>query len=170
MLVPLHVVKHEDLARAGREPLDRVLEIHAQVAARRRRRQEVDCRLVVCHSRALDRKRAPPLDDDVDREPVEPGPERRVAAKLAELLPRTDEDVLRDLVGLRWAQHPPRKAVNARDVSAIDPLEGRRISAGRKGDVRIDTGGYPRIAAQRHRGASHGPVYKDLDGFSLPEG
>ena len=61
----------------------------------------VQRRRVVRHPLPLNRERSPPLDDDVDRQAVQPGRERRVAAELTQLLPGPDEDVLRDLVGLR---------------------------------------------------------------------
>ena len=68
------------------------------------------------------------LDDDVDREAVQPGGERRVAAEAAELLPDADEDVLRQLVGVAAARHPPDEAVHARQVRAVEPLERADVS------------------------------------------
>ena len=56
------------------------------------------------------------LDDDVDRQPVEPGAEGRLAAKAAELLPDADEDILRELVGVASAGHPPDETVDLRQV------------------------------------------------------
>ena len=63
------------------------------------------------------------FDDDVDREPVQPGPERGIAAKASELLPDADEDVLGQFVGVAAAGHAPDQAVNARQMNVVELFE-----------------------------------------------
>ena len=71
-----------------------------------------------------------PAEDHIDGQAMEPGAEGGLAAEGAELLPRPDEDVLRDLVGFLIAQHPADQAVDPCDVRAIEPLERAGIAAG----------------------------------------
>jgi hypothetical protein len=66
---------------------------------------------------------------------VQPGGERRLSAKEGELLPRADEDVLRQLFGCVGAGHAPRKIEDARHMGPVNPLESRRIPLGRKDNV-----------------------------------
>ena len=68
------------------------------------------------------------LDHHVDREPVQPGPERRVAAEGPELLPDAHEDVLRQLVGVAAAGHAADEAVHARQVQLVQLLEGADVA------------------------------------------
>ena len=103
--------------------------------AGRRHRQQVERGRVVGHPLALNREGSPPLDDDVDGQAVKPGRERRVAAKLSQLLPGPDENVLCDLVGFLRAEHPSGQAVNPRHVGAVEALEGRLVPTGRQGHV-----------------------------------
>ncbi len=162
-------MQHEDLPRAGRQLFDRRLEIHSQVATGRRDCDDVESRRVVRHPFALDRIGAPPLDDHVDRQPVEPGRERRLASELPQLLPRADEDVLRDLVSLVAADHAPGQTVNPRHMRPVEPLEGVRIPAGRQGHIglgRCLNGG---LAGQRHHGSCQNITDNYLDGLGLPK-
>ena len=69
------------------------------------------------------------LDHDIDRQPVEPGAEGRLAAKASELLPDADEDILRELVGVASAGHAPDETVDLRQVGAIEALEGADVPA-----------------------------------------
>jgi len=69
-----------------------------------------------------------PREDHVHREPVEPGAERRFAAKRVQLLPRPDENVLRDVVGIGAIQHAAHQTVNARDVRPIQPFESPAVT------------------------------------------
>jgi hypothetical protein len=121
---------------------------------------------------ALNRERPPPLDDDVDREPMEPGRERRLAAELAQLLPGPHEDILGDFVGLLRAEHPAREAVDPADMGPVEPLEGRLVPAGRQGHVAVEPASNRGFAAQRHhRCYRHRSItYNSLDGLRLQEG
>ena len=84
----------------------------------RTRRRQVEHRLAIGQEPLARRAERPePLDDHVHGQPVQPGRERRLAAKQRELLPRPDEDVLRQLVGCVGAGHPPREVENARHVA-----------------------------------------------------
>src|SRR6185295_4538944 len=82
--------------------------------------------------------RSPPLDYDVDRQPMQPGGECRVPAKLAELLPGADEDILCGFVGFVRTEHPARQTVNPRHVRAVEPLERGRVPMCRKGNIRLN--------------------------------
>src|SRR5439155_7283703 len=108
---------------------------------------------------AVDGKGPPPLDDDVDGQAVQPRRERRFPAKLPELLPCADEDVLRDLVGLVAPEHPAREAVNPPDVRPVEALEGGRVPRGRQGDIVLEPGSRRRFAAQRHHRRRHSPSF-----------
>ena len=64
------------------------------------------------------------VEHEVDREPVQPGRERALATKEVQLFPRTNEDVLRQLLGaLAVGDHARAQRVDAIDVLAIEPLE-----------------------------------------------
>src|SRR5205823_1308485 len=119
---------------------------------------------------AVDGKGPPPLDDDVYGQAVQPRRERRFPAKLPELLPRADEDVLRDLVGLVAPEHPAREAVNPPDVRPVEALEGGRVPGGRQGDVVLEPASDRRVRAQRHHRRRRYRHYKRLDGESLADG
>jgi hypothetical protein len=80
------------------------------------------------HPRAPDLVSAEPLDDDVHREPVQPGRERRIPAKRAELLPEAHEDVLGQLVGVAAGRHPAHQSMHPRQVRAVELLEGADVS------------------------------------------
>jgi hypothetical protein len=54
---------------------------------------------------------------------MEPGAERGVSAEARELLPHAHEHVLRELVDVAPAGHPPDQAVDARQVEAVELLE-----------------------------------------------
>src|SRR5947209_6800720 len=83
---------------------------------------------------------------------MKPCAERRFAAKLVQLLPGPHEDVLRDLVGLGRAEHPPSQAVDARDMRPVEALEGRRIPARGQSHICLEHGLDRRtVAGQRHR-------------------
>ena len=71
-----------------------------------------------------------------------------------ELLPHPDEDVLRDLVGIAPAGHPPDQAVHARQVRVIDPLERGHVPL--RGERHVvsrflvaENGGLPAVGSQR---------------------
>ena len=101
-----------------------------------RRRRHFQHRLAVADEPLAGRaKRAKPLDDHVHGQPVQPRRERRLAAKQGELLPRADEDVLREFIGCVGSGHPPRQIENARQVGPVDPFESSRISLSSKDDV-----------------------------------
>src|SRR4029453_11044834 len=104
---PLDAGENKMPSGAAREPFDGCLEVHGQVRPGRRHGYEFECVLIVSHPLSLNCERSPALDDDVDRQPVEPRGECRVAAKLAELLPGADENVLCGFVRLMRAEHPP---------------------------------------------------------------
>jgi hypothetical protein len=131
-------VQHEYFPRARRQLLDRALEVDLEIRAGRSHREQIERRRVVRHPLALNRKRSPPLDDDVDGKAVKPGRKRRVPAKLAQLLPGPHEDVLRDLVGLLRAEHPAREAVNPRHVRPVETFEGSLVPAGRQGHIAVE--------------------------------
>jgi len=73
------------------------------------------------------------LDRRVDRDAMEPGPERRLAPKRPEPAPGAQEDVLGQVVGLTWAGHAPDQRVNPRNVRAIEALERGLVAPLRRG-------------------------------------
>ncbi len=66
--------------------------------------------------------------EHVEREPTQPGREARFAAKRRELLPRPDEYVLGQGLGLRGVEHPGGQRVDRRGVAAVDPGERRGVT------------------------------------------
>jgi len=84
----------------------------------------------------IDPERLAPGQHHIDREPVQPGPERRLATERRELLPRPDEDVLREVIGFIRIEHAAHQAVDAGDVRAVQTLKGGRVAASRQGYVR----------------------------------
>ena len=128
MLEAFDVVQHEDLARAVGQLLERGLEIHPEVARLRRTGQHLENIFAVDHPAAPDLLGTEAFDHHVHGEAMQPGGERRVAAKRAELLPQPDEDILGELVGVAPGGHPADEAVHARQVRAVDGLEGNGVS------------------------------------------
>src|SRR5450759_744768 len=128
VLVPFHVVQHEDLAGAVRELLERGFEVHAEIARLRGARQRLEDVLAVVQPRPPHLVRPEPLDDDVHGEAVQPRGERGVAPKRPKLLPEADEDVLRELVGVATRRHPPDEAVDARQMRPVEFLESANVT------------------------------------------
>ncbi len=128
--IPFDVVQHEDLAGAVGELLDRRLEIHVQLDLCAAGRDHLEHRVALVMALPPDAEGLAPAEDHVDGQAVEPGAERRFAAKGPELLPRPDEDILRDLIGLLIAHHPAHQAVDPADVRAVESLERTGIAAG----------------------------------------
>src|SRR5262245_52627312 len=137
VLVTLDVVQNEDLAGARGQPLDEVVEVHAQISAGRRYCGEVERCRVVGDSSALDGERSTPFDHHVQRQPVQPCAERRVSPEGAQLLPGPDEDVLGYFVGVIAAEHPPGQAMDPGDMAAIETLERGCVAGDRAGYVGV---------------------------------
>ena len=137
MPVPFDVVQHEHRSSAVRtKQMDLSMDLQAAIAQLPHGRRHFEHRLAVRQKPLARRAERPEaLDDHVDGEPVEPGRERRLAAKQRELLPRPDEDVLRQFLGRVGAGHPPREIENPRHVRLVYPLESRRIPLTRKDNV-----------------------------------
>jgi hypothetical protein len=84
-----------------------------------------------------------PRQHYVDRKSMQPRAKRGFTPKQVQLLPRSDENVLRHVVCRFRIQHPPAQRVNARSVTPIQPLERDRITTRSKRGVktvRIRTG------------------------------
>src|SRR5947208_12203753 len=109
MLVAFDIVEHEDLPRAVRQLRERRLEIHGHISWSHRRGHRVEDAVALFEPLAPQRLRSETFDDDIDGEPMEPGGEGRVAAERAELLPDANEYVLRHLIGVPTARHPPHQ-------------------------------------------------------------
>jgi len=134
MLVPLDVVQDEHLPRGIRQAADGGLEVDGKNTVLWRNRQSPQLVLVVILP-------APPaslalvLDDDVDREPVQPSAELRIPAETVESLPRADEDVLREVLGQLESRHPARERVDSGDVKAVQAFECLSVTLARQGNV-----------------------------------
>ena len=74
-------------------------------------------------------------EDHADRHAVEPGTECRFAAELRDLLPGSNERVLRQLVGVIGTRHPSRQAVYPGHVTPVESLERSGISLCGEGGV-----------------------------------
>src|SRR5512146_1630661 len=70
-----------------------------------------------------------PAQNHVDREPVQPGPEGRLAAERVQLFPRPYEDILGHVVRVGRVQHAPHQTMDPRDVAAVQAFEGASIAA-----------------------------------------
>ena len=65
----------------------------------------------------------------IDRQSVEPGCERRITTKTAELAEEVDEDFLRQVLSLsRVRHHPQAEAVDAPVVPLVERLERVHIT------------------------------------------
>ena len=113
-----------------RQPLDRRLEVHGDLRRRPRGPAPSPARRPHPVALAPDAQGLAPAEDDVDRQPVEPGAERRLSPKRPQLLPGADEDVLDHVVRVLVAQHAADEARDPRQVAAVEPLEGVRVPAG----------------------------------------
>ena len=136
---PFHIVQHEHLSCASRQPCNRALEVHLFRVHRLRRRARGCCAFVI----VIGRHRAtafasihPSLvEHDVHREPVQPGRERTFAPEGRQLLPRSHEDVLGQLLGARpVTRHSHTEREDVLQVRAVDMLECMPVSARRAGD------------------------------------
>jgi len=93
---------------------------------------------IVLESRSLSPFGLSIVQHHVHGEPVQPGAECALAAKQVQLFPRSDEDVLRQLLGARPAvHHPGAEGEDPRDVQTVQPFEGTTISRSREADVWI---------------------------------
>ena len=75
------------------------------------------------------------LQHQVDRQPVQPGAEGRLAAKAPELLPRPDEHVLGQLLGVGIRDHAAHQGMHPVHVHPVQPLEGAAVPALGEGDL-----------------------------------
>jgi hypothetical protein len=130
VLVTLDIVQHEYLAGTVRQFLQRRFEIDGHVARTRRRSQRVENGLSVVQALPAAGIGAEALDDDVHRQPVQPGAERRVTAERAQFLPDPYEHVLGDFVAIVPAGHPSNEAVDSREMRAVELLERADVSRG----------------------------------------
>src|SRR5436853_574694 len=130
VLVAFHVVQHEHLARAVGKPPDRLLEIERQLVYHGATRHRVEHILGIVIASPFGAERRAACQDHVDRQAVQPGPERRLAAERAELAPGADEHILRDVVSHVGIDHPARQAVDPRHVEAVQPLERAPVATG----------------------------------------
>src|SRR5205823_2839561 len=66
----------------------------------------------------------PRVENHVDRHPVQPGAERALSAEEMQLLPRPNEDILRQLLGAQPIRHHARaEREHPIDVLTIEALE-----------------------------------------------
>src|SRR5207245_2477569 len=85
------VVRHDHPARAVGKPPDRLLEIERQLVYHGATRHRVEHILGIVIASPFGAERRAACQDHVDRQAVQPGPERRLAAERAELAPGADE-------------------------------------------------------------------------------
>src|SRR4029078_10654506 len=80
----------------------------------------------------------PRVQDHVDRQSVQPGSERALATKEMQLLPRPNEDILRQLFGAGTvADHASAEGEDPVHMLAVHTLERTPITSRRSRDVRI---------------------------------
>ncbi len=124
---PFDVVKHQHLPRAVRETADRAFQVNGHITDPRSGR----CRLVNPvetltlrpPTRALPDPM--PVRDEVEGDATQPAAERTFAPEAAEALPGSNEDLLRDVLGvLSTDQHSTSQRVDLTNVRPIDQLEG----------------------------------------------
>lgn len=125
-----HVVEDEDLSSTVRQRLHRCLDVHLHVGPGRAHADHRGGLLTRRTTLAPLRERGTVRQDHVDRDPIEPAAERRVAPKRVQAAPRPDERLLCGLVRLVRAQHAPGEGVDTRHVPPVESLERCRIAAG----------------------------------------
>ena len=135
VLVAFHVVKHEYVPGSGGESLDRCFEVHSDLRAPLVRRSALSIPLLGCGALAVYGEAPAMPEDHADRYAVEPGSECRIAAELRDLLPRPNEGVLRQLVGVIGTRHPSRQSVYPGHVSPVQSLERSGISLRGQGGI-----------------------------------
>ena len=135
VLVALHVVEHEHFPRPTGQLFHGALDGDPQIGAFRAAGHSIEQSLVVVVALARDAQGLAPAQHQIDRHPVQPGAEARLAGKGVELLPDPDKDLLHRIVRLRRIEQPSREAVHPRHVPFIEPLEGGVIARGCKGDI-----------------------------------
>src|SRR5262245_15430035 len=96
-------MQQEDASRTGRKFTDRFLEVE-EIARRKRHADHAGSRIharflvVLLEPRSLSSFTLSRVEHEVDRQAVQPGRERALTTKEVQLLPRTNKDVLRQLL------------------------------------------------------------------------
>ncbi len=130
VLESFHIVEHEYLSRSRRQSSQTRLELRPQRAGVLASRHHLQRRRRVGEKPlAVNRQLPPPSQHDVDRQPMKPRAERRIAAKTAQLLPRPDEYVLRDFVSQILAEHAPNKREHPVHMTPIQAFECLHVAA-----------------------------------------
>src|SRR3982751_481053 len=131
------VVEHEDAPRAGRQRGDGALEVYrllhvddARVACIERRRWLVTRGLATADAGGATAVAANLHEERVDGDAMEPGRERRIAAKGPDTSPCVDKDVLGELGGVALVGgKSQRERVDTAHVGSIECLERADVAA-----------------------------------------
>ena len=142
VFVAFNVVQEKNAARSGGQASDRLLEI--EHIARCQRHSDDTCVrvhsacfvIVLLESRSLPPIALPCVEHDVDCQSMQPSPERALAPEEMQLLPRTDEDILRQLLrATAISDHADAERENPVYVQPVEPLERTPVSSRRSRDV-----------------------------------
>ncbi len=128
VFIPFHVVQHEHFSGPWRQTRYGALDLGIQEQPFVASRSRLHCVLVVDVPLLTQPEPLPVLQDDIDRQLVEPRAKSCLTPKRAKLVPGPQEDVLEHVVGFATAEHPPGEAIDPSNVRPVQPFEGRRIS------------------------------------------
>jgi len=142
VLIAFDVVKNEHSPRSCGQPANCFLEIE-KVARCQRRSDNSGMRVhsssvivILFEPRTAATFALSSIEHDVHRQAMKPGAERALAAKELQLLPRPNEDVLRELFGAAAvARHPSAEGEDSIDVVAVEAFESTPVSSRRSRDV-----------------------------------
>src|SRR3954465_13751234 len=126
VFVAFDIMENENLSRSGRQPVDRLLQIHSFKVHRRPRNfiPLVVAVFTLFGSRVSLAVGLSCVQNDVDCETVQPCRESTLTSELRELLPGPHEHVLRELLALRPASgHPCAERIHPVRVCPVQPLE-----------------------------------------------
>jgi len=143
VFVAFDVVQHEHTTRTRGKSFDRFLEVE-QIAGSERHSDDTSVcvhahlLIVLLEPRLLASFGFPRVENDVDRQPVQPGRERALASEEVQLFPRADEDILGELLRPATVRnHAGTEREHPVRVVTVESFERTPVPGRRACDVRI---------------------------------
>ena len=133
--VTLHLIEHEDFSSSIRKLLDRRFQIQAYSWLSPPGRHTIQNRVLRYLLLSPTPEGLSSRENEVDCQPVEPGPESGIATERPELRPGPDEYFLGQVLRPFSAGHPQGKGIHPAKVAPVEALEGVGTPPGGQGDV-----------------------------------
>ncbi len=131
MLVPFHVMEHENFTRATRQVIHRTLDRHPKVRPTRHR-SHLHLSFRRLYKPRFPRSASLPATNQVvHRDSVEPGRKSGCPRKGTQLLPDPNEDVLDLIVDVISSEEPPRERIHPGGMPPVQSFKGDSITSNR---------------------------------------